>query len=326
MYRREFLAVAIAAGAAGKAQALAKPWRIGSMTDAPPDPRSENVLAFLAGMHDLGYELGRDYVIERAYDQNRPERAPAAAAELVSRRVDLILTSSTTRSLAAKGATATIPIVMVIVNDAVASGLVASLAHPGGNVTGLTVMSHDLNAKRAQLLHEVVPAMRSLGMLWNPDYPGHAAASIELEQVVRQIGVELRRVSLRSADELDTAIERIAQQHTDALLMVDQPLIYAAPLRDRLLAALARMRLPTLGPNRDHAHAGALLSYGVDFAERNRRSATYVVKILGQGIKPAELPVEQPTQFSLVVNLKVARAIGVTIPTSMRLQADEVIE
>jgi putative tryptophan/tyrosine transport system substrate-binding protein len=243
--------------------------------------------------------------------------------ELVRRPVDLIATFGTPPSLAAKQATTTIPIVMMGVGDPVGSGLVSSLARPGGNITGNTILGPEVAGKRLQLLKEVIPSLSRVAFLWNPDNASHPAQLAELRVAVEALGIKLLPVPVRSSDEFDNAFAAMMRERPDAFLMTNDPFHQLSI--GRILDFLANNRLPGMFVTREVAVAGGLLSYGASLPDLFRRGAVYVHKIL-QGTKPADLPIEQPVKFELVVNLKTAKAMGLSIPESFLLRADEAIE
>jgi len=250
------------------------------------------------------------------------EQVPRLVADLIQRKVDVIVAETTVATLAAKHATATIPIVMALVSDPVGARLVASLAHPGGNVTGLSVMTAELSAKRLQLLAETIPQLSRVVVLWNPDSPFHTKVIEELRAAALSLSIELSFVSARTPEEIDSASSAVNRAHPQALYIIEDPLFFTH--RRTLLKLASKIRVPIIYAYKAFAEEGALLSYGTSLSDLLRRSAGYVDKIL-KGAKPGDLPIEQPTRFELVVNLKTARALGITIPESTLLRADEVI-
>jgi putative ABC transport system substrate-binding protein len=274
------------------------------------------------GLRELGYEEGRNLKSEfRTADH--PDRLPGLAEELVQLKVDVIVATSTPAAQAVKRATSTIPIVMSLVADPVGSGLVANLAHPGGNVTGLSSMVAELSAKRLQLLKETIPRLIRVAVLWNPDMPWHAKGIEELKAAAPSLSVELSFVGVRTPEDFDPAFSAVSRARAQAMYLLDSPLLYVH--RMTLAKRASKARLPTIHQSRTYTDAGGLVSYGANYADLMRRSAGYVDKIL-KGAKPGDLPIEQPTKFELVVNLKTAKALGITIPQSILLQADEVIK
>ncbi len=275
------------------------------------------------GLRDLGYLEGRNVAFEYRYGEGEPERLAAAAAALVRRPVDLIATFGTPPTRAAKQATATIPIVMIGIGDPVRAGLVASLAQPGENVTGNTILGPDLGPKRIQLLKEVIPSVARLAFLWNRTNASNVAILEQLEVAAPAAGVTLIPVEVHDISHWDDAFAAMRRDRPDAFLMTNDP-FHLLHLR-RIIDALAQQRLPGLFQAREHVAAGGFMSYGASLPDLFRRGALYAHRIL-QGTRPAELPVEHPTKFELVINLKTAKALGLTIPESFLLRVDEVIE
>ena len=302
------------------AQRPGKSPRIGILhLGAAADSLSE---AFEQGLRDLGYVEGKHLVLEYRFAAGQFERLPALAAELVRLPVD-VLVAPGPGALAAKHATATIPIVFPVFADPVGEGLVASLARPGGNVTGLSIMGTDLAAKRLELLTAVVPGLRRLALLWNPDRPGHARQIQEIHAAAAQGGLHVDVLEVRSRLEFDRAFLTLGDTGVGAAIIIDEATFFNE--RTRLATLAAQHQIPVMYGHRGYVDAGGLLSYGPHFPALFRRAATYVDKIL-KGTKPADLPVEQPTKFELVLNLKTAQALGITIPPSVLFQADEVIK
>ena len=284
--------------------------------------QSEETKAFQKGLRDAGYVEGRDIAIEWWFGRGRYDLVSEAAADLVRRKPDVIVVESTMAALAAKRATSTIPIVLALVSDPVGSGLVASLAHPGGNVTGLTNQSVDLTAKRLQLLKEAIPGARRVTVIFNPETPPNKIMISRLKEAAPQVGVELKIISVRKVEELRSAFSGLGRSNTDAVYIVDDASMPA--MAEEFLRLGFEAALPIIFADRHFARRGVLLSYAVDFRDLFRRAAVYVDKIL-KGAKPADLPVEQPTKFELVVNLKTAKALGIKIPESILVRADEMI-
>jgi putative tryptophan/tyrosine transport system substrate-binding protein len=279
--------------------------------------------SFRHGMRDLGYEDGRNITYQTRWAEGRLERLPRLAGELVARKVDVLLAASTPAALAAKRATKTIPIVITSVGDPVGTGLVDNLARPGGNITGNTTIIGEMAGKRLELLKELVPHLSRVAALGFPDDPIFAVQMRHAEAVARSLKVELFPVEIRTVSELDRAFETIVRQRADGVLRLGDPLV--VPGRQRTSELAKKHRLPTMANRVEEVEAGLLMSYGPDRADLFRRAAVYVDKIL-KGAKPADLPVEQPTKFELVINLKTAKALGLTIPPSLLLRADHVIE
>ncbi len=275
------------------------------------------------GLHDLGYIEGQTVTIEWRWAHSRPERLPALAAELVRANVDLIIVAGTKATRAAQQATSSIPIVMAAVGDPVASRFVKSLARPGGNITGLTLLQPGLGEKRLLLLKEVVPAAARVAVLRNPDSAGDSEALWrETQRAARSLGVQLRVEEARDLNELTQAFAAMASARTDALLVLPDPMF--TTLRGRIADLAAKSRLPAMYEIREFVIAGGLMSYMPSLADQFRRAAVYADKIL-KGAKPADLPVEQPTKFELTINLRTAKALGLSIPQSVLARADDVI-
>jgi putative ABC transport system substrate-binding protein len=278
---------------------------------------------FRKGLRDVGYIEGQNVAYEYRATDGKPDGLAQAAAELVREPVDLIATFGTPASRAAQQATTAIPIVVIGIGDPVRAGLVASLAQPGGNITGNTILSSDITPKRLQLFKEVLPSLSRLAFLWNPDNASHATILDELKAAAPGAGISLIPVAVRSGGDLDAALASIVRERAGSFLMTNDPLhqLYI----DRILEFLARNKLPGMFQQRENVVAGGLLSYGANLPDLFRRAGVYAHKIL-TGTKPATLPVEQPTIFELVVNLKTAKALGLKIPESFLLRVDEVIE
>ncbi len=285
-------------------------------------PEEKVPQAFRQGLLDAGYSEGRDVVIEWRSANGNYDRLPQLAADLVQRKVEVIVVESTVATQAATRATSTIPIVMAVVADPVGSGLVASLARPGGNVTGLSMMITDISAKRLQLLKETDPRLARVAVLWNPETPYSPKVIAELKAAAPSLSMELSFVEVRMAEEFGPAFSAVSRAHAQVLYVIDDPFFFAQ--RITLLKLASKARLPSIYGGRHFVDAGGLMSYGANFGDLFRRSAGYVDKIF-KGAKPGDLPIEQPTTFELVVNLKTAKALGITIPQSILLRADEVI-
>jgi len=279
--------------------------------------------ALRQGLRDLGYVDGRNVTMEWRWSEGRTDRLPALAIELVNQNVDIIVTSSTQTTRAAKQATATIPIVMALSSYPDKIGLVDSIARPGGNVTGLSNVAADLMGKRLELLKEVAPKIARVAVLWNPGSPIEPLAFRELLAAAAVVGVKLESVEVRNPDDFSTAFASVASNHPDALYAFGNPAIFKG--RKLIADFAAANRIPSIYEERLFVQAGGLLSYAPSFIDLFRRAATYVDKIL-KGAKPADLPVEQPTKFDLAINLKTAKALGLTVPPSLLVRADEVIE
>jgi putative tryptophan/tyrosine transport system substrate-binding protein len=286
---------------------------------SPPDPFVES---FKQGLHSLGYVEGRNVNIEYRWAEGRGERLSDLAAELVRLKVDVIVASSQA-ALAAKQATATIPIVMPIITDPVRLGLVASLARPGGNATGFATQNDQLPGKWMELVKETFPKVSRVAVLWSPIYDGGAQLTAS-EAAARSLGIRLQALKVERPDDFVTAFADVQNSRAEALIVSSSPFFYAH--RARLVELAAKHRIPTIYHQSEFViGSGGLMSYGPDFHDLFRRSATYVDKIL-RGAKPADLPVQQPTKFELVVNTRTAKALGLTIPRPVLLRADKVIE
>ena len=329
MNRRTFITLLGSAAAAwpraARAQQTAKIPRIGFLVSGlAVNPHLPE--AFRRGLRDLGYVEGRNLVIEYRGAEGKPERFPALAAELVALKVDVIVAGNVPQAMAAMHATSTLPIVFAAAADPVASGLVTSLARPGGNVTGLSLMFPELVAKWLELLKQAVPGASRVALLWQPGVIGERTERdilMEAEAAARALGVRLQVVEVRGPDDFDRAFSDITKARTDALAVMSTPTFFGE--RRRLLDLAAKNRLPTAFAYREYLDAGGLIAYGPNVADLYRRTATYVDKIL-KGAKPAYLPVEQPTKFELVINLKTAKALGLTVSDKLIALADEVIE
>ena len=284
-------------------------------------PSDSWVKSLQQGLREAGYVEGRDITIEWRSANGDFDQVPRLAADLVGRKVDVIVVESSAATLALKRATSTIPIVMAIVADPVGFGLVASLARPGGNVTGLSLMWTELITKRLQLLKDAVPGATRVAVLLYP-HPFSATVVKEIKTAAPSLSIKPRFVEVRGLDDFERAFSAIRQEHAQALYVVEGPVVWAR--RTRLLDLVSKARLPAIYGMREFLDHGGLMSYGPNFADRFHRAAVYVDKIL-KGAKPADLPIEQPTRFELVINVKTARTLGLTIPQSLLLRADEII-
>jgi putative ABC transport system substrate-binding protein len=326
--RRRQLLVALGAGAlasAGAVRAQSPPTvrRIGLLSGFSPSTWAQSYQAFRLGLRDLGWVEGTNITIEHRYAEGRHDRLPDLAADLVRLKVEVIVTTATSDALAAQKATKAIPIVMVAAGNPVANGLVESLARPGGNVTGLSQMLQELSGKRLELLKELVPRLSRAAVLWNPDSASATLNWEEHQQPARQLGIQLQSLEVRSPNELDKAFEAATGARAGALAILPDPVI--STNLERIVDFATRSRLPSTYQSSEFADAGGLLTYGPDRADLFRRAATYVDKIL-KGMKPGDLPVDRPTKLELVINLKTAKALGITIPQSVLFRADRVIE
>ena len=307
---------------AARAQQPGKSPTIGFLGATTPTIWSAFVWAFLQRLRELGWIDGRNIAIEYRWAEGRDDRYAAFAAEFVQRKVDVIVTAGTTATMAVKKATSTIPIVFASAGDPVRTGLVASLARPGGNVTGLSNLSTDLGGLRLELLREVVPALNRVAVLGNVDSPLISLEIEGVEEAAATLGLHAFRIEVRKAEDIIPSIEAV-KGDADALYVCSDPFVTTHRVRINTLALSAR--LPTIHAFREHVQAGGLMSYGPNFADLFRRSGDFVDKIL-RGSKPADIPVEQPIKFDLVINTTTAKALGLTIPESFLLRANEVIE
>ena len=302
-----------------QAQQAGKVYRIGVLSVGVP-ASSLDIEAFRQRMGDLGYVDGKN--LEYKYFEGKVERLPALADELVRLKVDIVVTIGRPSSQAAKAATTTIPIVMALISDPVGAGLVASLARPGGNVTGLSTVSTDLTGKRLEVLKETIPKAYRIAVLYDPKDPAKIAEAKETEVVARRLGVQLQFLEVQSLDEFEAAFKEAIKVQAGSILVLPNGL--TTTHRRRIAELATQNHLPTMWATSQHMDAGGLISYGPDYGDLYRRAATYVDKIL-KGAKPAELPIEQPKKFELVINLKTAKQIGLTIPPNVLARADRVI-
>lgn len=312
---------ALAASLAVEAQPAGKVYRIGFLGAASPSQLAGQMEGLRLGLRELGYVEGKNITIEYRWAEGKYDRLPALATELVRLKVDLIITHGTPGSLAAKRATATIPIVMAVVGNPIETGIVASLARPGGNITGSSFFYPELNAKRLEMLKAALPDLARVAVLLNPDNPANVSVMDAMEERARAIKVKLRPVEARRPDEIDSAFA-LAKAQTQALAILEDALFLANAQR---IADLAMSnRLPSIG-FKEYGEAGGLIAYAVDFPDIWRRSMSLVDKIF-KGTKPQNLPIQQATRFELIVNLRTAKALGLTIPQSFLLRVDHVID
>ena len=332
MRRREFIAGLGGAAAwplVARAQQVTKIPRIGILAPGPsegPDATRATLNSLVAGLRELGYAEDQNIVIERLFGESNADRLRELAAELVKRQVDVIVALSTTAARPARQATTVIPIVAIAMADPVEDDLVASLARPGGNVTGTTFLGPELVAKRLQLLSEVVPQHSRVAILWHPRAYGDrtmAGMLKEAERAAVALGIQLQFVPATSPEDITGAFSLMTRERADALSVFPSPVLFAA--YGRIAGIAAEKRLPTIYAAREGVEVGGLMSYGANLPNLARQTAVYVDKIL-KGAKPAQLPVQQPTKFELAINLKAARALELTIPPSLLASADEVIE
>jgi putative ABC transport system substrate-binding protein len=329
MNRRAFLLGGAAAAAGASLAAPAASLR------AEAQPRAKIRVAILAnepstaidglrsGLRDLGYVEGRDVIFEYVWARTRSEDFPSLAADIVRRKADFIVTWGTPAALAAKRATGTIPIVMGAVGDAITTGIVTNLARPGGNITGLSSLAVELEAKRLELLRALVPRIARVAVLWNPENRALAVSSKSASAAADRLGVQLEFVAVTEAPTLAAVLDRVAQRNPDALLVMAEPSLIAQG--GQLSAFALKARLPAVYPYPEHAHAGGLLTYATNYHDLFRRAATYIDRIV-KGAKPGDLPIEQPSKFDLIINVKTARALNLTVPPSLLVRADQVIE
>jgi putative ABC transport system substrate-binding protein len=323
MRRRDFITLVGGTAAwplAARAQ-QPKVWRIGVLASVPPTPAM--LSAFRDGMRGRGYVEGQNLSIDVRWPQGSFDQDPSVVTELVNSNVDVIVAWATPTVIAVRRATSTTPIVMVGVGDPVGSGFIASLARPGGNITGLSNITVDLSAKLMELFAELVPGMKRVGVVHNPNNPAVTVALRETEDAVRKLNMQVQVVNAQTSDEFDRAFAQLSAESVGGVVVLPDPTVIE---HSRRIAELAQSaRLPTAFSRRENVDAGGLLSYGADLNNAFRQSAFYVDRIL-KGEKPADLPVMQPTKVELVINLKTAKALGVTVPLIMQMTADELIE
>jgi putative ABC transport system substrate-binding protein len=321
--RREFIITLSGAAAAwplaARAQQAGKIWRIGYIVHE----HLKHFDALFEQLRQLGYVEGQNIIVERRYAQGRAERFEEFAAEMVRLKADLIIVNTTPAAIAARKVTTTIPIVIPTAIDPVGAGLITSLAHPGGNITGSTILSAELSAKRLELLKEVIPGLSRMAVLWNTANPANALAWRQTQDAARALGVTLQPHAVQGPKDFEVAFALMAEERPDAVFVLEDALIlqYLKQIVDFAI----EKRLPTVFGHRDPVEAGGLMSYGPQFSEMMRRAASQVDKIL-RGARPADLPVEQPTAFEFVINLRTANALGLTVPPLLLSRADEVIE
>ena len=312
--------------AAAQSQEKQKVPRVGYISPgSSSDPmRLRRFEAFREGLRELGYVERQSIVLEPRWAEGQYARYPALVADLVRLKAGVIVVVGGTATKAAKEVTRTVPIVMSLVIDPVGSGLIPSLAHPGGNVTGTSIMAPDLVGKQLELLKEVVPKVSRVAVLWNPDNPGGVPQLRQAEAAARALGVRLQTLEARSPHELDSAFAAMTRERAGALVILNDAIL-GVNLSKQIAELAAKSRLPAVHGVPEYAQAGGLMVYGANLLDLERRAATFVDKIL-KGAKPADLPIEQPSKFELIINLNTARALGLTIPSSVLLRADQVIE
>jgi putative tryptophan/tyrosine transport system substrate-binding protein len=316
--------VLLALGITAEAQQPKKVPRIGYLQAPPPSAVAARTQAFQQGLRELGYVEGKNIVIEYRYADGKSERIPALAAELVHIEVDVIVSGGSVLTRAAKEATVTIPIVMAQDIDPVSNGFVASLARPGGNITGLSTLAPEISGKRLELLKEIIPKLSRVAVLGTSTQPGNPQQLRETELAAKAFEVQLQYLDVLSPKDIETAFRAATKSRADAVLMMVAGAV-AGGHRTQFAELAVKSRLPTMYPQNTYVEAGGLMFYGVSFPDLDRRAATYVDKIL-KGAKPADLPVEQPTKFEFVINLKAAKQIGLTIPQWTLMKADRVIK
>jgi len=328
MHRRRQLLIALGASALlapfhsrAQQQKIAV---VGYLSPVVPQNNSDFRLeAFRQGMREQGYVEGKDYRLEVRWGEGKLERMNALAAELVRMKPDVIVAFSSPSVLAARQATQTIPIVMPVSSDPVGDGLVGSLAHPGGNLTGLSLMAPELGAKRLQLLKQVLSKPGAVAVLWNPAYKGMGARFAEAKNAAPAVGMNVYSLEVRDPREMEAAFDLVTRDRPDGLLLLADPLTMS--MRARIVEFAREKRLPAIYETREFVDAGGLMSYGPNVNAMTRRSAYYVARIL-KGAKPADMPIEQPAKIEMVLNLGAARALGITIPQPILLTADQVID
>ena len=315
-----FIVSTLPATGASHAQQPGKLYRIGVLVSTTVSYRRE---ALLQGLRELGYVEGKNITIELRSAEGKFERLPALAAELVRLKVDVIVTSSNPAIIALKQATRDIPIVMTVVGDPIGAGFIQSLARPGGNITGLSSVAKELSGKRLELLKEISPNISRVAVFRNPTIPTHAVLWKETQAAATALGIKLIPLDFRGPDEFESLFSAMAKEHAEALIVLPDPITLAQ--RKQIVDLAAKNRLPGMYPFGDFVDVGGLIAYGPSATDLWRRGAIYVDKIL-KGRKPADLPVEQPTKFETVLNMKTAKALGITIPQTILVQADRVIE
>jgi putative ABC transport system substrate-binding protein len=322
MRRRDFIKViagsAVVWPLAARAQ-QPKVWRIGFLAAVPPTPVM--LSAFRDGMRERGYVEGPNLSIDVRWPQGTFEHDPSPVAELINSNVDVIVAQGTPTVMAVRHATSTIPIVMVAVADPVGFGFIASLARPGGNITGLTIIAVEFSAKLVELFAELVPGMKRVGVLRNPNNPAATPMLRETEDAVRKLNMQVQVVDAQTSDEFERAFAQLRAKSANGVVLLGDPIEHSWRIAELAQSA----RLPTAFSRRENVDAGGLFSYGVDINNQFRQAAFYVDRIF-KGEKPADLPVQAPTKFELVINLKTAKALGLTVPLIMQMTADEVIE
>jgi len=325
--RRTFIGVVagrlLAVPVAAEAQPAGRVYRIGFLGNSTAALEANLVGPFREGLRDLGYVEGRNVLIEYRWAEGKYDRFPALIGELLALKVAVIVTAGTPATLAVKKATTSVPLVMLAVGDPVGTGIVPSLSHPGGNITGLTAISTEMDAKRLELLREVVPSVSYIALLWNAGSPLQVLAEKQVQAAAQVLRMRVLSLGVKTEEEIKSALAVMARERPDALLVLaDRLLLHHRAL---IMDFATRHRLPGVHAYRELVEAGGLMSFGPSYADMHKRAAYFVDRIL-KGAKPGDLPVERPLTFELVINLKTARALGLTIPQSLLQRADQVIE
>jgi len=327
MQRREFITllsgIVAAWPLAARAQQPAKIPRIGFLGNSTATMEANLIGPLRDGLRELGYEEGRNVIIEFRWADGKYDQFPALVAELLAAKVDVIITAGTPATLAIKKATSTVPLVFIAVGDPVGTGVVPNLGRPGGNITGLSSIAPDLEGKRLELLREVVPKLSHVAFFLNPANAFHTASMRQARVAAQSLGIKLQPMEVNKSEQLDGAFASIVKERPDALLILaDRVFLHN---RKRMMEFAIQQRLPSVNAYRELVEAGGLISYGPSYEDMHRRAAVYVDKIL-KGTKPADLPIEQPTKFTLLINLKTAKTLGLTVPPTLVARADELIE
>ena len=329
MRRRDFMIVLLGGTASAgwslvtHAQQARPVYRIGFMGNSTAALEANLVKPFRDGLRELGYEEGRNIAIEYRWAEGDYSRFPTLVTELLAQKVDVIVTAGTPAALAVKAATTSVPLVVVAVGDPIGTGIVASLGRPGGNITGLSSIAPELEGKRLALLREIIPTLSHVAILWNPLNPFHVSSLRQARAAAELLQIKLQSVEVRATEELGAAIAEMKKERPEALLILaDRVFLHD---RKQLMDFATENRLAGVYAYRELVIEGGLMSFGPNYADMHRRAATFVDKIL-KGAKPADLPVEQPTKFELIINLKTAKALGLTVPPMLLATADEVIE
>ncbi len=313
----------LAAPLAAEAQESGRVWRIGFLGLPSGSSAAARVEAFRRGLRDLGYVEGRNLAIEFRWAEGHADRLPSLATQLVNLKVDVIVTQGTEATVAAHRATTTVPIVVTVISDPVGTGLVRSLARPGGNVTGLTDIAEEVAAKRIEVLRQAVPGVTRIAVLWNPANASSGPQMKDMEAAGRQLGLFVRSIEVREVNQLDGSFATAVQNRAGAVVVLPDAALFGR--RDQIAHLAMNHRLASLAWTPEFTRSGCLMSYGPNVVEMHGRAATYVDKIL-KGANPANLPVEQPTKIELAINLQTAKALGLTIPSWLLARADQVIE